>query len=347
MSRHQDQKVSIFERMGIYMVVIALVIIGSFVSPNFFTGSNLLTVLNAVALLGIVATGMSFITYSGNMADLSLPSVMAFSGIITVSALPLGLPIAIILGIIAGMAIGAMNGFVVGRFNANPILWTLAVTFFMEGFMRYVCGAQVYPDTTPGSSGEVFIAIFRIDDKGLLLNYICLFVNKIFGTSYVISFEIPLVVIVMFAMFMISHFIMTRTRFGVESKLVGSSREAAAGSGINVKRVVLMDFLFAALAASVGGIFLASMNKLGVFYLGKGYDFKAVTAVVIGGMFLSGGHGSMINVLGGVLVIGLLANIMTFLGINTFQQNIVTGSIFILVVGIQQYSLRKQGKDHG
>jgi len=88
------------------------------------------------------------------------------------------------------------------------------------------------------------------------------------------------------------------------------------------------------------------MNKLGVFYLGKGYDFKAVTAVVIGGVMLSGGKGSMAGVFGGVLVIGLLNNIMTFMGINTFQQNIVTGLIFILVVGIHQFQLRKRGKDY-
>jgi len=107
-----------------------------------------------------------------------------------------------------------------------------------------------------------------------------------------------------------------------------------------------MSFLAAAFCASIAGIFITSLNKLGVFYLGRGYDFKAVTAVVIGGMMLSGGRGSMPGVLGGVLVIGLLANIMTFMGINTFQQNIVTGAIFIAVVGLEQYRLRRRGKDY-
>jgi ribose/xylose/arabinose/galactoside ABC-type transport system permease subunit len=88
------------------------------------------------------------------------------------------------------------------------------------------------------------------------------------------------------------------------------------------------------------------MNKLGVFYLGKGYDFKSVTAVVIGGVMLSGGRGNMLGVLGGILVIGLLSNIMNFMGINTFQQNIVTGVIFIVVVGLHQYQLRRRGRDY-
>ena len=315
---------SIFDRIGIFLPVILLLITGCMVSDKFFTAGNFLNILNAIALLGIVATGMAFVTHSGSMADLSIPSIMAFSGIITVAALPLGLFAAIVLGICAGLAIGALNGFVVGRFNANPILWTLAVAFFMEGFMRFTwSNNQVYPDIEPGTAGAAFINIFRINIG-----------------------PVPLIVAVMLAMFVIGHLVLTRTRFGIESKLTGSSRPAAKTTGINVPRVVMMNFLAAAFCASIGGVFITSMNKLGVFYLGIGYDFKAVTAVVIGGMMLSGGRGNMLGVFGGVMVIGLLTNIMTFIGINTFQQNIVTGGIFIAVVGLGQYHLRKRGKDY-
>ncbi|MFC1551878.1 ABC transporter permease [Candidatus Latescibacterota bacterium] len=312
------------DTVGINLVAVLLVVIGYFVSPDFLTGDNFLNILRSVAMLGIVASGMAFVTYSGNMADLSIPSIMAFSGIITVAALPFGLISALILGVCAGMTVGAMNGTVVGRLNANPILWTLAVSFFMEGFMRFTwSNSQIYPDTAPGTSGAAFTAIFRAQIG-----------------------PVPLIVLVMAAMFVLGHLILTRTRFGVETKLVGSSKAAAKTSGINVPRVVLFDFLAASFAASVAGIFITSLNKLGVFYLGQGYDFKAVTAVVIGGMMLSGGRGSMWGVLGGVLVIGLLSNIMTFIGINTFQQNIVTGIVFITVVGLQQLQLRRQGRDY-
>ncbi len=312
------------EKAGIYLVAAVLVIIGCFVSDDFLTSGNFLNILRAVSLLGIVASGMAFVTYSGNMADLSIPSIMAFSGIITVASLPLGLFPALFLGVLAGMSIGAMNGVVVGRLNANPILWTLAVSFFMEGFMRFTwSNNQIYPDTEPGTAGAAFINIFRIS----------------LG-------PVPLIVLCMILMFILGHILLTRPRFGFETKLVGSSRAAAITSGINVPRVVLIDFLMASLAASVAGIFITSLNKLGVFYLGQGYDFKAVTAVVIGGMTLSGGRGAIWGVLGGVMVIGLLSNIMTFIGINTFQQNIVTGMIFILVVGMQQFQLRRQGKDY-
>ncbi len=314
----------IYDRLGIYVVAILLLIIGTAADSKFLTPGNLLGVLDNIALLGIVAVGMAFVTYSGNMADLSIPSIMAFSGIICVAALPLGLMPAIFLGLAAGMLIGAMNGFVVGRFNANPILWTLAVSFFMEGFMRFTwSNNQIYPETAPGSSGASFIGIFRVN----------------------IGF-VPLIIVVMLLMFILGHLLMTRTPFGARTKLVGSSREAARTSGVRVPRVILLDFIIAALCAAIGGIFITSMNKLGVFYLGQGYDFKAVTAVVIGGMMLSGGRGTMFGVLGGVLVIGLLNNILTLKGVNLFQQSIVTGVIFILVVGLHQYQLRRRGKDY-
>ncbi len=315
---------SALETAGIYVVAVLLAIVGTFVSPEFLTVDNLLNVLSAVALLGIVATGMAFVTYSGNMADLSAPAIMAFSGIIAIASLPLGLGPALILGMLAGVAVGTINGLVIGKLNANPILWTLAVAFFMEGFMRFTwSNTQVYPDTQPGTPGAAFTDIFRM------------------GLG-----PVPLVVLAMFALFAVGHLVMTRTRFGRESRLVGSSRAAARASGIRVGRVVCLNFMAASFVASIAGIFITSMNKLGVFYLGQGYDFKAVTAVVIGGVTLSGGRGHIPGVFGGVLVIGLLTNIMTFLGITSFRQNIVTGIVFIAVVGLQQYQLRAKGKDY-
>lgn len=315
---------SLLETAGIYAVAAVLLAVGAMVSPSFFTPDNFLKILSAVALLGIVASGMAFVTYSGNMADLSLPAIMAFSGIIAVAALPLGLPAALVLSVLSGLTLGAMNGLVVGLLDANPILWTLSVAFFMEGLMRFVwSNNQLYPDTSPGTPGAAFIQIFRLH-----------------------AGPVPLIVAVMLALFVCAHFVMGGTRFGRESRLVGSSRAAARASGIRVSRVVFWNFVAASFAASVAGIFLASMNKLGVFYLGQGYDFKAVTAVVIGGVMLSGGRGHMPGVLGGVLVIGLLTNIMQFIGITAFRQNIVTGLVFIAVVGIQQYQLRARGKEY-
>jgi len=175
--------------VGIYAMAIILVVSGAFVSEKFFTVQNFMDILNAVALLGMAAAGMAFITYSGNMADLSIPAIMAFSGIITVASLPLGLLPALVCGVAAGMLIGAMNGLMRFTWSNN----------------------QVYPDVEPGTSGAAFIRIFRTSIGG-----------------------VPLIVVIMLLMFVVGHLVMTRTRFGVESRLTGSCRAAAAVTGINV-----------------------------------------------------------------------------------------------------------------
>lgn len=308
----------------IYIFIILLLIIGALVSPNFFSISNFTNILRAVSLLGMVAVGVSFITYSGHYADLSVPSIMAFSGIIAVEALSLGLIPALFLGILAGLAIGFINGMVVGYLRANPILWTLAVAFAMEGFMRFTwSNTQIYPDTAAGSPGAAFINLFRVN----------------LG-------PFPLIVLVMLLFFIAGHLVMNKTKFGIQTKLVGSAIDVARCTGVDVPKTVRTAFMMAAFAASIAGIFLTSMNRMGVFYLGEGYDFRSVTAIVIGGVTLAGGRGSMAGVLGGVLVIGLLTNIMTFMGIGTFVQGIFTGIIFIAVVGFNSYYLRKLGKDY-
>jgi len=258
------------------------------------------------------------------MADLSVPIIMAFSGIITVESLGFGFLPALLLGILAGIGIGVINGIVVGYFEANGILWTLAMAFAMKGIMRYMnSNNMVYPDMSGAGPGEAFVRLFRIN----------------------VGF-IPLVVLIMLILFIVGHFIMKKTKFGLQAKLVGVSREAAECSGINVRKTTLLAFVMAAIASAIGGIMLSSMAKLGVYHLGEGYDFQAVTAIVLGGISLAGGRGNMLGLFGGVLVIGLLQNIMTFIGIGTFSQKIFTGIVFIIVVGLNLYYLRRMGRDY-
>ena len=312
----------IFEKAGIFFTAFLLFCLGMLLSPHFLSPGNLLNILRGISLLGIASIGMAFVVYTGHMCDLSVPTYMAFSGIITVASLPLGLFPAVLLGLLAGMAVGAMNGIVIGRLKANPILWTLAVVYFMEGLMRFVwSSSQLYPDQVLHLKGmeianaEKFVGIFRISWAG-----------------------IPLSVIIMVILFILTHLILTRTGIGQKFRLLGSSRNVADFTGIDTARYTLYAFLFTSFFSAIAGIFITSMNKMGVFYLGQGYDFKAVTAVVLGGMMQSGGSGTVRGVLGGVLVIGLISNILTLMGINYFQQNIITGLIFITVIAAHQRS---------
>jgi ribose/xylose/arabinose/galactoside ABC-type transport system permease subunit len=225
-----------------------------------------------------------------------------------------------------GLLIGVINGVVIGRFKANPIIWTLAMNYVTMGVIRFVwVNKQIYPDmkTDNALTLALFDGIFRY---------------RFFNV-------IGLPVVVMIIMVAAGHFVMTKTAYGNRLKLTGSARKAAKFSGINVEQVVGFAFVIAAFAATIGGLTVTSLSRVGAWYNGAGYDFRAVTAIVIGGMTLAGGRGSIIGVIGGAFVIGLMNNIMTLLGIGTFSQDMVRGAIFIIVVGINAKSLRSLGRD--
>ena len=296
-------------------------VIGSFLSPQ-----NLLNIVDAVALVGIVAVGMSFVTYSGNYADMSVPTTMGLTGYVCIELLRFGFVPAIIGALAVGLLIGLFNGLVVGRFKANPIIWTLAVNYVTMGVIRLVwVNKQIYPDMQ-GSSPEavsLFDSIYRLRFWNLI--------------------GLPLVILAVLVV--MGQFVLTKTSFGVKLKLTGSSPRAAKLSGIAVERIILTSFVLAALTATIAGLAVTSLSRVGAWYNGAGYDFKAVTAIVIGGMTLAGGRGTILGVLGGSLIIGILNNIMTLFGIGTFSQDMVRGAIFIIVVGINAKSLRSLGRD--
>ena len=316
---------------GIYAVALMFLVLGIILQSlgiinNFLTAQNMLNILDAVSMLGIVAVGMAFVTYSGQFADLSAPTTMALTGIVAVQMLQFGFIAAILAAVIAGLFIGLINAVAIGKYKANPIIWTLAVNYVTLGVIRLVwVNKQIYPDMIAKTqrASDMFDAIYRLR-----------FFNKI---------ALPLVMLIILVV--ILNFIMKKTKYGIQLKMTGAAQKAAKFSGINTERVIGIAFIICALTATVGGLTITSLSRVGAWYNGTGYDFKAVTAIVIGGMTLAGGRGSIIGVLGGVLIIGLMNNIMTLLGVGTFSQDMIRGFIFILVVGINAKSLRSMGRD--
>lgn len=324
---------------GIYLiamvfVILAIVLQASGVIRGFLSVQNLVNILDNVSLLGIVAVGMAFVTYSGQMADLSAPTTMALTGIVAVEMLRFGFWPAMLIALAVGLIIGIINGIVVGRFKANPIIWTLAINYVTMGIIRLVwVNKQIYPDMKALSvqSSQMFDAIYR----QVILNAI--------GGNPLLSLRLPL--LMMLTLVIAGQLLMSRTNFGVRLKYTGSARKVARFTGINVDLVVAVAFILASFTATLGGLAVTSLSRVGAWYNGAGYDFRAITAIVIGGMTLAGGRGSIVGVLGGVLIIGLINNIMTLLGIPTLSQDMIRGVIFIIVVGINAKSLRSLGRD--
>ncbi len=316
----------VISKSGVYFILLVLIIVGAFVNDKFLSGSNLFNIVQAGAFLGIVCAGMAFITYSGNMVDMGAPITIAIAGIVSVDTLPLGIVPAIILGLVVAAIIGVINGIVIGKFKANPIIWTLAMNYMLGGLIRWMySNKQIYPDTVASSNPQIaeqYINLSRVSIAG-----------------------IPVYVIVMILIFILAQYLLTKTKFGQELKIIGSSQEVAKFSGIDVSRNIMIAYILTAVMSGVAGIFITSFGKVGAYYNGGGYDFQAATAIVIGGMTLAGGRGNLIGVLGGVFTVKMLSNILTFIGIGTFVQYIVIGAVFIMIVFLNSRSLRKLGRD--
>jgi ribose/xylose/arabinose/galactoside ABC-type transport system permease subunit len=322
----QNTLVMLVNRVGIYVVILLLLILGNIVAPGkYFTVANMRATIQAISLLGMVTVGMAFVTFSANYADMSAPMTIAFSGMISVATIWLGFWPSVVCGIAAGSALGLVNGIMVGKFRAHPIIWTMAFNFVMSGIVRWIwSGTQIYPDVIAQNNAravEFFYAISRTFFLG-----------------------VPISVIVMILMFIIGYVLLTYTRFGNQLKVVGSNYAVAKLSGIDVVRSIVLVYVINAVCCSVAGIFLASIAKTGAYYNGDGYDFRAVTSVLLGGMTLAGGTGSMIGVFGGVITIGMLSNIMNLIGIPTFNQWLVQGVVFLFIVWLNTNSARKLGR---
>jgi ribose/xylose/arabinose/galactoside ABC-type transport system permease subunit len=241
----QNVFVLLVNRVGIYLVIVLLLILGGIVAPGkYFTVANIRATIQAISLLGMVTVGMAFVTYSANYADMSAPMTIAFSGMISVATIWLGFWPSVICGILAGSALGLVSGIMVGKFRAHPIIWTMAFNFVMSGIVRWIwSGTQIYPDVIARNNAravELFYAISRTSFLGM-----------------------PISVIVMFVLFVLGHILLTYTQFGNQLKVVGSNYAVARLSGINVVRSIVLVYVINAVCASVAGIFLASLAKTG------------------------------------------------------------------------------------
>lgn len=308
---------------SVYLLVLALLLLGRLISTDFWSAANLLQTVKDVSILGIVAVGLSFITLSGHYVDLSIPALMACSGIVAVYALPLGLVAALAAGLATGGVLGWLNGFMVGHLRLNPILWTLAAMSVFDGVTRWAYGGQwaYVPADTP--AGRAFAALYRGNWLG----------------------AVPVTVLLFAVVALVGDVLMRRTGYGRRLKFVGAAPEAARLSGIRVNRTVMLAFVISGVASALGGIIKTSFNLYGDVEIGLTYDFQAVTAVVIGGVTLAGGRGSVPGVIGGVLVIGLLGRILPLIpGVGQDEQFIIRGIIFMLAVGLNMYALRRSGR---
>lgn len=290
--------------------LIFLLVMFSIVTPQFFTSNNLKNILSQVAITAIVAFGMTFVITSGEI-DLSVGSVLCVSGMVymLVSTFNCNLVVGLIAALFVGIAVGLINSLVITMLDIPSFIVTLALMSIGRGVALLVTGG-----------GTVF--------QGIQSSYLLLGQGKISGI------QLPIVVLIV--LFFVSDFLYRRTVFGEHTRAVGSNLEAARLAGISVNRMKIKIFVLSAVFSAVAGILTASRLGVGSPKVGTMKEMDAITASVLGGTSFSGGIGTIRGTLVGALVVAVLNNGLTLMGISSYWQQVILGLVLIFALSIKK-----------
>jgi len=302
-----------WDRVGILMVLVALVLLMAAIAPNFNRVDNLLNIARAISINAILAAGMTVVILTGGI-DLSVGSTIAVSGVVAVIAAIAGVPAP--LAVLTGMAVGALCGFVNGWLTAYLALAPFIVTLGTMTFLRGL--AYTITDGQPIVSSS--------------LNF------RDLGNGYVGPIPVP--VIIMVVVYAVVWFVLERTRYGRHVYAVGGNAEAAKLAGVRVKRVVTSVYVLAGACAGLAGVIFAARVISAQPTAGTGYELDAIAAVVLGGTSLAGGRGRIVGTLIGSVILGVLSTGLILLNVQFFTQLLIKGAVIILAVAIDSLKQR-------
>lgn len=293
-------------------IFILLMVFSTFISDAFLTSVNISNLLKQVSGIGVISVGMLIVVLTGGI-DLSVGSMVALLAVVFAILInTIILPLAILLTIIAGFALGSVSGYLVAYQKMVPFVSTLALMTIARGLgFIYSKGSPIKFNTLGGD--------FMSD-----------FANN--STLGVPNIAIVFLIIVIMAVIMLRYNV-----FGRLIIAIGSNEEAARLSGINVRKYKFLVYAISGLLAAVAAIIVASRTNLGSPNMGVTWELDAIAAVVIGGASLSGGRGTAVNTLMGVMILGLIGNILNLLNIPSYPQQVIKGVIIIFAVLLQKY----------
>jgi ribose transport system permease protein len=296
------------ESSGIYAFLAALIVLFTLLTRAFLTFDNFIVILRQVSIIGICAFGETLVVIAGGL-DLSVGSTVALSGVIAAvlaKFLDVPVPLSFLAGIAAGGVCGLVNGLLTTRIRIPSIIVTLGTLTIIRGVAFIIVGGNT-----------VF---------GMPLTY------RALGRNY-IGF-IPIPVIIMIVVFAVFFLLLNNFRLGRHIYAIGSNEEAAIISGVNVNRTKLVLFGLSGLMAGIAGAILSSRLDSGQAATAEGLELDVLTAVVLGGVSISGGRGKLGSVFVGVLIIGILANGLILLNVQYFYQLVIKGAVLLFAVGL-------------
>jgi ribose transport system permease protein len=301
---------------------VRLMVPPSYSWPNFLRPVNLLNIANQIAVIAIIAIGMTMVILTGGI-DLSVGSVTALSAVLATllirdlagaeNASAGGMLFCSLAAIFACGLVGLTNGLLVTRFAAPPFIITLGMMLIARGMANILTDGQSIADVPQSFTG--------------------LGLGTLFG-------RVTNAVVLMLVLYVVAHFLMGHTTWGRYIYAVGSNVKAARYSGVPVERTIVGVYVVSGLLAGLGGVILASQHKSAAPNYAQNYELNVIVAVVIGGTSLSGGEGKIFGTLIGALVIAVVQNGMNLLNVKSFPQMVVLGSVLVAAVLLDRLKRR-------
>ncbi len=303
--------------------LILIVVIFSVASPNFFQTSNLMSVLLATAVNGVLAIASTFIIITGGI-DLSVGTLMTFTAVIsgvflTFWHLPLWL--GILIAPVTGMVCGFTTGSFVTKLKIPPFIATLGMMMVTKGLSMVISGTKpIYFTDTPAFSSISMDSVVGFVFPGL---------------------PMPNAVLILLLLAVLASVVLNKTLLGRYTFALGSNEEAVRLSGVNVDRWKIAVYTLGGAIVGIAGLLIASRLNSAQPALGQGYELDAIAAVVIGGTSLSGGEGTILGTIIGAFIISTLTNGLRIMSVPQEWQTVVTGVIIIVAVYLDILRRRK------
>ncbi|GIF00132.1 ABC transporter permease [Paractinoplanes rishiriensis] len=309
---------SVLRNLGLVGVLIILVIIGAATRPDLYSDptwvkNNIFTILQQASAIGVVTVGMTFVIIGGGI-DLSVGAIIALAGVwaTTLATQSYGAGGMIFTALVVGLVVGLINGTLISYGRLVPFIATLAMLVSARGLAAQISGKQ-----TQVSANDT--------------------INNIATTRLL---GIPLLVWMLALVVAAGWVLLNRTTFGRRTVAVGGNPEAARLAGINVKLHTVLLYALSGLCCGIAAIMLTSQATSAQAAMANLYELDAIAAAIIGGTLLSGGRGTIIGALFGVLVFSTITNLFAINNLSTEVQNMVKGGIIVAAVLIQQFRFR-------
>ena len=311
------------QKLLAFGTLIILVIGFSLASPNFMQTSNILAILQATSVNGILAVAATLVIITGGI-DLSVGTLMTFTAVVAGVVLTywgLPLPIGIIASIFTGAIVGLISGTIIAKMKIPPFIATLGMMLILKGLSLVISGTKpIYFNDTPS---------FPVISTGSIVG------------DLIPGVPVPNGVLVLFLVAGLASYILGRTVLGRYCFALGSNEEAARLSGVSVDNWKMAVYALSGGICGIAGLVIASRLNSAQPALGQGYELDAIAAVVIGGTSLAGGRGTILGTVIGALIMSVLLNGLRILSMPQEWQTVVTGSIIIIAVYADMMRKRK------